>query len=322
MTTICVDFGGTRLKTALIREQTVLASRLTPVDASQGLHANLADVEKEIARLAGMEAPDGLAVAFPGLVDPVAKKVMAVNGKYADAPGFDWRRWAQVHFSLPVVLENDANAALIGEVYAGCAKGCDNAVVMILGTGIGTAALINGSLLRGKHFQAGCLGGHISIHPITEGDRCTCGSVGCAESVASGWALVKQAKADPDYGNSALSREETIDFRALEKWDAAGDALAVRLMERCIGGWSTCAVNLVHAYDPDILVLSGGVIRCGDRIIRPIVDSVHRCPWTPWGQVDVRVAAQPEHSVVMGLHMLYAQQYERSREDSDENRKL
>ena len=88
---------------------------------------------------------------------------------------------------LRFAIENDARMALLGERHAGAAAGCDNVVMITLGTGIGGAAMIEGKLLRGKHAQAGCLGGHL---PAKVGGRqCTCGAIGCLEAEASGWAL-------------------------------------------------------------------------------------------------------------------------------------
>jgi glucokinase len=296
------------MKTALVSEGVVYQSSITPMDSESGLLGHLPVIEGEIFRLLSTEQADRIGIAFPGIVDPIRKRVLSGNGKYLDALGFEWEAWAGEQFGLQLVMDNDANAALLGETAFGCAVGSDNAVIMILGTGIGSAALIQGKLLRGKHFQAGCLGGHFSIEGIGSGTPCNCGSVGCAETSGSGWGMARAVRMDEGFAESGLSSEEIVDFRALEKWDAAGDALAVRIMNRCINSWSTCAINLIHAYDPDVLILSGGVIRCGRRIVNPITENVHTYAWTPWGKVDVRVSDSPEHSVLLGLHYLATQE--------------
>lgn len=303
MVSIAVDLGGTRLKTALVRDGAVRHMAITPVDSDAGLRMSLPVIEREIARLLSIEQADGAGIAFPGIVDPVRKQVLSANGKYADALGFDWEAWIRTKFGLPLVMDNDANAALLGETAFGCAAGSDNAVIMILGTGIGSAALIEGKLLRGRHYQAGCLGGHFCIEGVG-GTPCTCGSAGCAEAVGSGWGMARAVRSDPGFDESGLSAESVLDFQALKKWDAAGDALAVRTMNRCIDCWSACAVNLIHAYDPDLLILSGGVVRCGSRIVEPITENIRRYAWTPWGKVDVLISRNPEHSVLLGLHDL------------------
>ena len=304
MTTIAVDLGGSRIKTALIHDGVVQDSAIIPIDAMRGVEHALTVIEPEIARLRGIREPVGIGLAFPGLVDPFRKAVISVNGKFEDAPGFSFTGWAREQYGLPLVLENDANAALVGELQYGCGMGCDNAVLMILGTGIGTAAMLQGHLLRGKHFQAGCLGGHLPVASLATGRACTCGSRGCAEAVGGTWALAGIAGEHKDFANSALSREAVIDYEALFRLAEAGDALATELLAESIDAWSTCAVGLIHAYDPDMLILSGGVTRAGARLTKPIGDSIEAYAWTPWGKVALRVAQNPEHSVLLGVHHL------------------
>ena len=103
----------------------------------------------------------GIAVGFAGLVDSRIGRVVSTNKKYDDAPEVDFCAWARDAFGLPLRIENDARLALLGESYAGAARGFGDVVMMTLGTGIGGVAMIEGKLLRGKHAQAGCLGGHI-----------------------------------------------------------------------------------------------------------------------------------------------------------------
>jgi len=293
MTSISVDMGGSRLKTALIDNGQIIESAILPTDTSAPREECLAQLEKEVHRLASSYATPTsklvLGVAFPGLVDPYSRKAITLKGKYEDFADFDFYSWSQERFNLPLQLENDANAALLGELNFGCGRGCNNAVLMILGTGIGTATMIEGKLLRGKHFQAGCLGGHISVETLKKGKPCICGSSGCAESVGGSWALKKATG---------------LDFQALYKAEQEGDIQAHLLMEESVDVWSTCAVNLIHAYDPDMLILSGGVLHCGNRIIRPIAENIAQYAWTPWGNVQLQVAEIPEHSVVLGLHYL------------------
>lgn len=304
MTTISIDLGGSRLKSALIRNGKILESAISPVDSAGGLSWQLQTVEREVNRLRGLGEAQGIGVAFPGLVNPSACRVISANGKFEDAVHFDFGTWAWEKFRLPLVLENDANAALLGEIYYGCGKGTDNAVLMILGTGIGTAAMMEGRLVRGKHFQAGCLGGHISVETLGKGRVCTCGSKGCAETLGGTWGLDSVARQDKNFDRSGLVREKNIDYQILAKWEKEGDGLAHRLMEESIDVWSTCAVNLIHAYDPDILILSGGVLRLGERLTIPVRESIERYAWTPWGTVQVRPVEAPEYSVVLGLHEL------------------
>ena len=90
------------------------------------------------------------------------RRILSTSSKYDDGPEIDLVAWARAELDLPLRLENDARTALLGERYAGAGQGCDDIVMMTFGTGIGGAAMIGGRLLHGKHFQAGCLGGHFA----------------------------------------------------------------------------------------------------------------------------------------------------------------
>lgn len=304
MNSVTVDLGGTRVKLALIKDGNVVKSHMLPAKSKSGLTGQIYEVENVVAGWIHSSPNEcmGIGVAFPGLVNPICRRVISVSGKYPDAAEFDFSAWSREKFGLPLVLENDANAALLGEVYYGCAKGYADAVIMILGTGVGTAAMMDGSLLRGKHFQAGCLGGHFSV---SQSERaCSCGGRGCLEANASTWALPLIAREQPDFEQSGLSLEEKIDFHALEKWVLKKDKTAIRLLAQFNDFWSAGIKNLIHAYDPEIVILSGGIIKCGDMIVKPITEKVRSNVWTPWGEVAIKAAANPEYSVLLGLHHL------------------
>ncbi|MDD4797658.1 MAG: ROK family protein [Eubacteriales bacterium] len=304
MKSIAVDFGGTRIKIALVQDGQILARQTLDARSQGGLAARLDDVAAAVKGMAGAaDNAAGVGVAFPGIVDASRQRILTSNGKYADAADVDLVGWAGKAFGRPAVVENDANAALMGEHAYGAGNGCGDLALMILGTGVGTAAMIGGRLLRGGHHQAGCLGGHITVNP--RGRRCSCGNIGCLEAQASTWALPLMAKEAPGYAQSLLAHEDVVDFLALGRCQQQGDKLAAELLEECVLYWSAGLVNLIHAYDPARVVLSGGVMRYPglfERITRRAGDLA----WTPWGKVDFRLAAHPEDSVLLGLHALVA----------------
>jgi hypothetical protein len=111
-----------------------------------------------------MQAPSsrdvaGVAIGFAALVDSRVNRILSTDGKYEDVKDIDLAKWVRENIGLPTRIENDARMALLGESYAGAALGFTDVVMMTLGTGIGGVAMIEGKLLRGKHAQAGCLGG-------------------------------------------------------------------------------------------------------------------------------------------------------------------
>ncbi|GAB3570625.1 ROK family protein [Spirosoma luteolum] len=304
---IAIDLGGTRIKLGLISAGTVLQTSQMESQSGQGLQARLPQLETAIntmlnqARLTGADL-GGIGIAIPGIVDPVNKRVLTINGKYADAPDLDLPAWARETWGLPLYLENDTRAALLGEWRHGSGKGVDNVVLMTLGTGIGTSAVIEGRLLRGKHFQAGILGGHVIIN--THGNQCNCGTVGCAEAEASTWSLHQRATTHATYPQSLLGQYDTVDYEAVFRCAQQDDALAITLRNQSIDTWAACAYNLVQAYDPEILILGGGVMASRDVIIPPIQARLNQNAWATWGQVAVVPGTLSDSAALLGVSTL------------------
>jgi glucokinase len=238
------------------------------------------------------------------LADARIGRVVSTNKKYEDAPSIDFQAWSQREFGLPFAIENDARMALLGEWHVGAARGCDNVVMITLGTGIGGAAMIEGKLLRGKHAQAGCLGGHL---PAKVGGRpCTCGAIGCLEAEASGWALPLIAQEWRGYRESELSKRE-VNFRAVFELADAGDEVAKGVRDHCLQVWSTAAVGLIHAYDPELIVIGGGVMRRAAEILPRVQNYVNEHAWTPWGKVRVVAAELGNNAGLFGAIPLLAE---------------
>jgi glucokinase len=158
--------------------------------------------------------------------------------------------------------------------------------------------MMSGKLLRGRHNQAGCLGGHLAVNP--HGRLCTCGAIGCAESEASSWALPAICTGWPGFPASRLADEEVLDFAALFRLADAGDDVAAEIKRHCIDVWAALAVSLVHAYDPELIVIGGGVMRSGDQIPSAIRQRVQQTAWTPWGKVQVEAAQCGENAALLG----------------------
>lgn len=306
---IAVDLGGTRIKLGLVRGGDVLLTGQLDSQSGQGLQSRLPLIQSTINDMltkAGLSAADlaGLGVAVPGIVDPFQQRVLSINDKYSDAPNLDLPGWARETWGLPFYLENDTRAALLGEWQHGSGRGYDNVVLMTLGTGIGTSAVIEGRLLRGKHFQAGILGGHFIQNP--QGNRCNCGTVGCAEAQASTWSLAQRAVTHVLYPQSLLCQYDTVDFEAVFRSAAQGDALAILLRDESIAVWATCAYNLVQAYDPEVLILGGGVMASRDAIVPPIQHRLNQNSWATWGNVAVVPSLLTDSAALLGAaHLTY-----------------
>lgn len=294
MKTLCVDLGGSRVKLALMTANSHPQPDVFEVDS----HAPLAQTLSLVAQhAAAWGQPDAVSIALPCVV--CRGTVIACNGKYTDAVGFDWVRWSQKTFGAPVFLMNDAAAALLGEMRCGAAKDTDAAAILMIGTGIGSAAAQDRRILTGRHGTMGMLGGHMAIemlHPR----RCTCGATGCLEAWAGTWALDEIARQEDGVAESALANARKVDYRALLDGVAQGDAVSLRVFETVATALGMGAVNLIHAYDPEVLLLSGGPCH-SEMLMQRIRRYVRENVWTPCGQVDIRVAENPERSVLLGL---------------------
>lgn len=309
MRVLAIDLGGSHATCAVVQDRNILASEEIAAAGAENLSALLAralDTFKGLATGLGISLKecDGIAIGFPGLVSTHATRVLSTNAKYDDAPRLDLATWGRQALGLPLRIENDARLALLGEVYAGAAQGFSDVVMMTLGTGIGGVAMMEGRLLRGKHSQAGCLGGHFPV--LFSGRPCTCGSIGCAEAEASGWALPLIFETWPGARGSSLAKYSKIGFGELFEEAAAGDPVAAGIRDRCLQVWCADAVAMIHAYDPEIIVMGGGVMKSAAAIIPVIQAHVRKYAWTPWGKVEVRVAVLGNHAALLGAVPLFS----------------
>jgi glucokinase len=304
---MAVDLGGTQIKMGLVRGAEIICSTRIDSQAGNGLRHRLPVIEKSMGELlqkASLSISDvaGLGMAIPGIIDSADKKILTINDKYNDGPAIDLPAWAMETWGLPVFLENDTRAALLGEWKFGKGKGFENVVLMNLGTGIGTSAVVEGKILRGKHFQAGILGGHFVVN--VKGNLCNCGNYGCAEAEASTWNLQQIIKKYPEHSGSALFAYNKPDFKTIFQLAASHDLLALLVRNECLEIWAACALNLVHAYDPEILILGGGIMASGDIILPYIRQELDKNSWAVWGKVIVTEASLINTSALLGAGSL------------------
>lgn len=284
---LCIDFGGTEIKLALVSDGTVMSSTSVPVGDTSGALEIAANEARALIDAAG-EQPHAVGIAVPGVVDPATHALLHANDKYASLRGIDLSAWTYRELGLAAAVENDARAALIGETSSGDARGMRDAVLVALGTGIGTAALVNGQVLRGARGHAGILGGHVTTN--IGGPLCPCGNIGCAEALASTWAL-------------RTHHPHVDDMPALIESSATNTDDA-RLLQTFLHVWSATVVTLCHMYDPEIVLLSGGIMRAGDAVRDPIASYTAKHLWPSIVAPAIVTTTQPELSVVRGLSVL------------------
>ncbi len=293
MTVLACDLGATRIKLGLVQEGRVLERCALDSYSHGSMSERLPEVARALRDLCSRQGIDpaacgGVSLSVPSLLDPVSGRVLAEYGRYRDMPGLDLLDWARKEFGLPAVIDNDARMAAIGEWQYGSGRGCDDLVMITLGTGLGTGVVMGGRVLRGRHGQAGCLGGHLTVR--YGGRACGCGNVGCAEAEASTAFLPELARGQPEFAGSALAREPVLDFAAVFRLASVGDSCAVAMREQSLLVWASLAVNLVHAYDPELVILGGGIMASSDTIVPAIQEYVETHAHTPWGRVRVQAS--------------------------------
>lgn len=294
---VAVDLGGTRIKVGIVADGAVTGRAFLRSESAAGLKPKLPALESLVDRLLDGERPTAVGVAMPGIVDRRTQRLTAINAKWSDAVDIDLVEWARRTWDASLVLDNDAVAALAGEWRYGAGRGADGVVMMTLGTGIGAAAVVDGRLLHGSHGQA-AIGGHLTVQ--VGGRLCTCGNRGCAEAEASMAVLPDLARADPRFVGSALGSAETLDYASVFRL-ARSDALSRDLRDRALAVWSALAVSLIHAFDPEILVVGGGITAAGDELFEPMREYVAGYAWTPWGRVVIEPAVCGVDAAILGL---------------------
>jgi glucokinase len=303
---VAIDIGGTFIKIGIVDGGRIVEETSIRAHAETRIEYSLAEAEKSINFLLkklsiSKDHIIGIGIGFPGLVDSSIMKVLSTNKKYNDAVDFNFLNWGKEAYNAPVFLENDARVALLGEWQYGAGKGVDNIVMLTLGTGVGSAVIINGKLLVGTHFQAGNLGGHFIVQ--VNGSTCTCGNLGCVEAEASTWRLTDMLKSDLRYSGSMIEGKE-LDFKSVFKIADEGGELSMDVRDRCLEVWAAGVINMVHAFDPEMVILGGGIMNSADVILPFIRDKVNNHAWTPWGNVKIIQSEIPNRSALLGAYYL------------------
>ncbi|MGB7438524.1 MAG: ROK family protein [Candidatus Acidiferrum sp.] len=272
---LAVDLGGTKIAIALINRYGKLterksvsvdaASPLSPVQQIVSLATELA-ASQPIARTIA-----AVGVAVPGLVRPNGT-VWAPN-----LPGWGkmpLARHLKAALRVPVVVESDRNASVLGEAWRGAARGKTDAIVLMLGTGIGAGILSGGRLIRGAHELSGCAGWMVVADSYDDYAR----RVGQLESLVAGPAIAVDAKKELARGIGGLLEEIPVDsINAYEIAEAArrGDVLSIEVFLEAGRILGYGVANLVSLFDPEIVVIGGGLARASDLFLPALRKSVH-----------------------------------------------
>lgn len=282
---LALDIGGTKLAVAVVTPDGRTHGSLTePTNRDDGpdvvIRRLFAMGQRSIRSAAETDGIDGIGavgVSCGGPLDAAAGVLLHP----LHLPG--WRdvpivEYATHEFGVPAVLENDATAAALAEYRYGAARGAATVVYLTISTGIGGGAVIDGRLHRGAAGNGGEFG-HVMVRP--GGRKCLCGRFGCLEVYASGSSIAARTREAIEAG--AESSLTTTEVRAEDVAAAAraGDELAVSIWEETTEVLASALTDLVNVFEPNIVVLGGGVTRAGAQLIDPVRSAVKRDAMRP-----------------------------------------
>ncbi len=301
-----IDIGGTNIVVGAVAEDgsELVGLVSEPTFAEQGADAVLARIVRltraSIAAARGREIA-GLGIGSPGPLDTARGVVILTpNLGWTNYPLRD--RIAQA-LGMPATLDNDANCAIFGEWWRGAARGAHYVVGLTIGTGIGGGIVIEGEIYHGASDIAGEIG-HMTID--LNGRRCKCGNYGCLEAYASGPAIAARAVEGVEAGaDTSLPRYVNGDLSKITAqlvYEAAhdGDDYARELVNDTAEFLGAGVANIVNIFNPQVVVICGGVTLAGERLFVPLTREVKRRAFKPG--VDVCRIVPGELSGTAGVY--------------------
>ncbi len=303
---IGIDLGGTNIAVGLVNDSgKIVEQDSTPTLSPRSYKEIVKDMVKVSEKLvskAGLTMKDIKAVGIgsPGSIDYEKGSVAYANNlAFNDAP---LREEFQKYYNIPVILENDANAAAYGE-YIANGDNSDVFVAITLGTGVGGGIIINKNIFKGSNGAGGELGHFTLVH---NGVPCSCGKKGCWEAYASVTALINQTKAAMAKHPESLMHKLAEDhgsvsgrtaFDAAKKGDPAGREVVEKYIEYVADG----LVSVVNIFQPDKVVVSGGISREGDYLLDPVREYVKKYDYNKlFKRVDIQTATLFNDAGIIG----------------------
>jgi glucokinase len=267
---IGIDLGGTNVRAgAVTSDGRLLHWKDAPIEAARGPQAGLQTVTRLVDEVIAQAGQPVLALGV-GSTGPLDRRRGCIQNPYT-LPGWedvDIVTPLRERFDVPVALENDADAAALGEAWAGTGQGVKRLIMLTVGTGVGYALILNGEIYRGlddEHPE----GGHIPIDP--SGPECYCGAHGCLESLVAGPAIARFARESEEVKASPFLQKSGSD---LQRIDAAkifegarqSDAFCQSLVDRTANYIALGLISIIMTTLPDCIVLTGGLLRSYDLL--------------------------------------------------------
>lgn len=281
MSLLGIDLGGTKLATAVFTEDgSLLLREHVPLEGRSGTAVGKLITDNISTLIKETDSKElnisSIGISVPGISNVGKGTVWAPNiGGWNEYPLISEVR--EISGDIPVVIDSDRACYILGEVWMGNARGCKDAVFLAVGTGIGAGILVNGEVLRGSNDIAGAIGWMALDRPFKD-KYIECG---CFEYHASGEGIAKVARdrlAEDSTYSGVLRNRDPQSITASDLFNAfeAGDLLAVEVIEECIEFWGMAVANLVSLFNPEKIILGGGVFGPGVKLIPAITKETGR----------------------------------------------
>ncbi|GAA0738708.1 ROK family protein [Clostridium oceanicum] len=273
-----VDLGGTKIYTALVDlEGNVVKEKIVKTEVEKGDKAIVCNIKSTIDYVikdVEKEEIKAIGIGAPGPLD--ARKGIIVETPNLPFKNFPLTDKIENHYNLPVYLDNDANAAALAEHSFGAGVNTLNMVYITVSTGIGGGAILNGKIYRGTTSNALEVG-HNTVKP--DGPRCGCGNKGCGERMASGTAIAKRAiEAINTNVKTSLKNYNSITSKDVFEEAKKGDVVAKDIIDEALEYLGIIVSNVANTFDPDMIVIGGGVSNAGDVVFEKIEEVMNgRC---------------------------------------------
>jgi len=295
MVRIGIDLGGTNIVVGVVDDNyQILAKAECKTNLprpAEAIMEDMARLTREATEKAGFTMDD---IAYVGVGCPGTCNVFTGIVEYScnlDFKEVPLQEDLARMIGKPVYIENDANAAALGEAKAGAAKGADSALCITLGTGVGGGIIIDGKIYDGFNCAAAELG-HIVI--VVDGEPCGCGREGCWEAYASATALIRQTKAaieaNPDSAMAKMAAEQgKVSGRTAFDAMRAGDPVAKAVVDQYIKYLASGLTNMVNIFQPEVLCIGGGISHEGDTLLKPVLEHIERDRYSKYSKHQTRL---------------------------------
>ncbi len=300
-----IDIGGSFTKVGIVtKEGNILSKTVFKTNAQKPFSPFMEKLKLEIENLISTSGPD-IQIRSIGVGAPNAN---SYTGQIENPPNLNWGKTTPIakiiheSFKFPVILANDANAAALGEMLFGAAKGMKNFIALTLGTGLGSGIVINGEILNGQHGFAGELG-HVNVHP--NGRACNCGLKGCLETYASVTGIKRTVfeLMATMRENSPLRNISFEDMTGTVISEAAlnGDTIALTAFEKTGEILGSKMADTVAHLDPEAFILSGGLSKAGAILLNPIKNRMESHLFNAYkGKIRVLLSTATSANAVLG----------------------